>query len=112
MGGVAPALDAQTAQALHRWEEEDSTDESDAFDFVADLPNLYAACFKMYRWSFFESLRSWTMFLVSISIFARASDVTTYCPTFEDTRLPPASEWDSDGLPKWIELGMRDWTWR
>ena len=48
MGGVAPVLDPQTAEALHRWEEEDTTDESDAFDFVADMPNLYAACFKMY----------------------------------------------------------------
>ena len=37
----------------------------------------------------------------------------TFCPTVEDTKLPEAeSQWDSDGLPKWIEIGLRDWKTR
>ena len=42
------------------------------------------------------------MFLVAIGLMARASCITTYCPTMEDTKLPPEGAWDDDGMPKWI----------
>ena len=45
-------------------------------------------------------------------MMAQASDLTTFCPTVEDILLPEAHMWDPDGLPKFIELGMRDWKWR
>ena len=36
-----------------------------------------------------------------------------YCPTFEDTYLPEAeSQWDADGLPKYIEIGLLRWKTR
>ena len=46
------------------------------------------------------------MLLVAIALMARASCITTYCPTVEDTKLPPERLWDADGLPQYIELGM------
>ena len=52
------------------------------------------------------------MFLVAINMFACASCITTYCPTYEDIQLPTDAEWDPDGLPQWIDLGMRDWKHR
>jgi hypothetical protein len=62
-------------------------------------------------WAFQRSLcvswQIWTMFLVALCMMARASCITTYCPTMDDTRLPPKSKWDADGLPQYIELGMR-----
>lgn len=52
------------------------------------------------------------MLLVSISMMARASCITTYCPRVEDIELPPEALWDDDGLPQWIELGLFDWKCR
>jgi hypothetical protein len=43
---------------------------------------------------------------------ARASDLTKFCPAFEDTLLPEEANWDSDGFPKYIDLALRDWKWR
>ena len=62
---------------------------------------------------FKRMLQVWVMFLVQICLMGRASDVTIdFCPLLEDTQLPADHLWDLDGLPKWIELGMRDWKWR
>lgn len=112
MGADIPKLDGDLVESLEQWKDIDETDEADAFDFHDHLTLMWAACWSMSRWTYFECLRTWTMLLVSISMFARASCVTTYCPTFEDIRLPHPAEWDSDGVPKWIELGMRDWKHR
>lgn len=47
------------------------------------------------------------MILVAICMMARASCITTYCPRYEDMRLPiGARQWDADGMPQWIELGL------
>ncbi|KAJ1446647.1 hypothetical protein M885DRAFT_577308 [Pelagophyceae sp. CCMP2097] len=39
----------------------------------------------------------------------RASDMTTYGPTVEDMELPKGHQWDKDGLPQWIIIGLRNW---
>ena len=79
-----------------------------AFDMYEDLPKLWRACWTECGWSSMLAVRHWAMFLVSICIFARASDVTTFCPLLEDTRLPDtATMWDSDGFPKYIEIALR-----
>ena len=45
--------------------------------------------------------------------FACSDLAQDYCPLVEDTKLPEAeSQWDSDGLPKWIEIGLRHWKFR
>ena len=108
LGGDVVALDSELLEALAEWKDVDETDEADAFDFVEHLPKIWAACWHMSRWSYFECLRTWTMFLVAINMFARASCITTYCPTYEDIQLPTDAERDPDGLPQWIDLGMRD----
>ena len=46
-------------------------------------------------------------------LMARASDLTTFCPTVEDLILPQdEDDWDSDGYLKWIDIGLRNWKWR
>jgi len=58
-------------------------------------------------------IQGWAMLLVSICMFARASEVTQFCPTVENTNLPEsASQFDSDGLPKWIDVGLMNWKTR
>ena len=80
---------------------------------VQDLPRLFSSCWSMPYWSFNDMLECWTMFLVSMCMMARASDVTSFCPNIQDTELPIAEAmWDPDGYPKFIELGMFSWKWR
>ena len=111
---MEPVLDPILLDNLREWEDIDRTEESDAFDFIDHLPLIHAACMTMSRWTYFECMRTWTMFLISICMFARASCITTYCPTMEDIRMPRegGAEWDVDGMPDWIELGMRNWKHR
>ena len=105
-GKKAPPVDNDLKLSLIEWEDDDDVNEADAFEFDKHLPKMWSACFSMSFWSAFEQLRVWTMLLVAISMFARASDVTQFCPLMEHTRLPPKAQWDPDGYPKWIELGF------
>ena len=101
--------DADLQEKLKLWKDADEVAQAHPFDFVDDLPKLWAACWTIKSWSKTRALKNWAMFLVSICMFARASDVTTHCPLVEDTRLPPEGMWDEDGLPQFVEVCMKDW---
>ena len=101
--------DTDLHEKLRLWKDADEVAQAHPFDFVDDLPKLWAACWTIKSWSKMRALKNWAMFLISICMFARASDVTTHCPLFEDTRLPPEGMWDDDGLPQFIEVCMKDW---
>jgi hypothetical protein len=101
--------DPDLHEKLKLWKDADEVAQAHPFDFVDDLPKLWAACWTVKSWSKMRALKNWAMFLISICMFARASDVTTHCPLFEDTRLPPEGMWDDDGLPQFIEVCMKDW---
>ena len=62
-----------------------------------------------FGWSKLKRLCAWAMFLVSMCICARASDLTEHCPELERVRLPPERHWDVDGLPKYIIVVMLNW---
>ena len=102
----------EIAPVIAEWEDTDGNESSEGFDFVKDLPLMWSACWSMAGWGYARMLETWVMLLISICLMGRASDVTTFCPLIEDTRLPPEQLWGKDGYPLWIELGMRDWKWR
>ena len=55
----------------------------------------------------------WAMLLIQLILFGRASCMTEFCPNMLDVELPAAeAQWDADGLPKYIIIGMRAWKWR
>ena len=90
----------------------DGYESSRAFDMEADMINLFTHVWTL-RWSKLKQIECWAMLLISIIIFGRASCVTAFCPLFQDIELPAAPiQWDADGLPKYIILGLRDWKWR
>lgn len=91
---------------------EDGYDQTAAFNVVEHMPRLYNSCWSMVGWGMERMLMCWTMFLVAMVLMGRACDLTTYCPTYEDLRLPPEDEWDNDGYPQYIDIGLRDWKWR
>ena len=67
----------------------------------------------MYGWGFERMLRCGTMFLIAMVLMARASNLTTFCPIVEDLILPQdENDWDPDGYPKWIDIGLQNWKWR
>ena len=101
--------DPDLHEKLKLWKDADEVAQAHPFDFVDDLPKLWAACWTIKSWSKMRALKNWAMFLISICMFARASDVTTHCPLVEDTRLPPEGMWDDDGLPQFVEVCMKDW---
>jgi hypothetical protein len=101
--------DPDLHEKLKLWKDADEVAQAHPFDFVDDLPKLWAACWTIKSWSKTRALKNWAMFLISICMFARASDVTTHCPLVEDTRLPPEGMWDDDGLPQFVEVCMKDW---
>mmetsp|Transcript_32113 Transcript_32113/g.72388 ORF Transcript_32113/g.72388 Transcript_32113/m.72388 type:complete len:336 (-) Transcript_32113:453-1460(-) len=102
-----PTKDPAIRGLINKYETDDGHEESAAFDFVTDLP-------KMYNANFFEKghgkgwqILFWAMFLVSICMMVRASDITDFCPTMEDILMPPEHLWDTDKLPPWIDFGLR-----
>lgn len=63
----------------------------------ADIPDL-------------DKLMRWSMLLISINIFARASEMTEYCPLVEDIVYPSdAGDWCSDGLPRYMKIKLKWW---
>jgi hypothetical protein len=87
----------------------DTSNASSSFDFVDDLPRLFNACWELPGHDNEDKLKYWTMFLISIVMMARASEVTTFCPLYEDLELPTSDQqyWDSDGIPKYILVTLR-----
>ena len=111
--GASPCSDNAVAGQLQTWLAHDGEESAEAFDMEADMKKMWGVVWTVPGWSHMATLQYWTMLLVAIAIFGRASELTEYCPTFEDTWLPEsASQWDSDGIPKYIEIGLRNWKTR
>lgn len=93
---------------LHRKEE--AIDSAATFP-MEKLKDCYAGLSSL-KWDKLKIIRYWSMLLVAFVVCARASCLTKYMPKMADIRLPQAHNWDNDGIPKFIELGLRDWKWR
>ena len=95
------------------WRDHDGEESAEAFDVEKDMKIMWGHVWSVAGWNMLMRIQVWTMLLVAICICARASEVTEYCPTFDDTSLPDsASQWDSDGVPKYIEIALRRWKTR
>jgi hypothetical protein len=98
---------------LNKWrDEEDEEDRSAPVFIIGDELNaMYAATFEhKLGWSYKKRLEVWTTFLCQANIIGRGSDVTQFCPVWEDVKVP--NKLDADGLPAWIIVKLRDWKWR
>jgi hypothetical protein len=107
-------VDSQCEQRVENDEDESDNEHDEdtvaaSFDFVNDLPRLFRACWELPDHDNEDKLKYWTMFLISIVMMARASEVTTFCPIFEDLELPTPDQqyWDSDGMPKYVYITLR-----
>ena len=111
--GADAVTKSDIVSVINSFIEEDGYHSTEPFDVAVDCPKFYAAVWSMYGWGFERMLKCWTMFLIAMVLMARASDLTTFCPTVEDLVLPhDEDDWDSDGYPKWIDIGLRNWKWR
>jgi hypothetical protein len=98
---------------LDKWRDDEKEADNSAplFSVGEDLNALYIAIFESkIGWSYEKKLELWTAVLCQCNIIGRASDVTTYCPVWEDVKYP--KEMDADGLPAWIVVKLRNWKWR
>ena len=78
-----------------------------------DMKTMWGAIWSLSHWNKLWRIQIWTMLLVGICMCARASELTQYCPTFENTSLPESEpQWDSDGVPKFITIALLDWKTR
>jgi len=109
--GLESPTDHPTIRKLiKKYQEEDGTDSTASFNFLTDLPTIHGACWSMRGWADRQRLMCWSMFLVAICLMARASEMTDFCPTYEDITLPAVTAkaaWDKDGFPKWIGIALR-----
>mmetsp|Transcript_17222 Transcript_17222/g.36455 ORF Transcript_17222/g.36455 Transcript_17222/m.36455 type:complete len:502 (+) Transcript_17222:36-1541(+) len=103
---------SQMAAKIKLWKDDDAVDGAVPFDPVTAFPALWEAVFTMSYWSMQKCIKAWTMFLIAFAMMGRASCITKNCPTYEDLVLPGKKQWDPDGFPQWIELGLRDWKCR
>ena len=83
-------------------------------DYAEAFPSLYNAVWGTFDGtSYTHYVQEWAIILFFIWFAARPVEVSEYCPYFEDVSLPTDSEaYDPDGLPKYIEIGFRDWKHR
>ena len=49
-----------------------------------DMKIMWGHVWSVAGWNMLMRIQVWTMLLVAICICARASEVTEYCPTFEE----------------------------
>ena len=94
---------------IKKYRDNDGTDSTASFNFLTDLPKIHSACWSMHGWADRQRLMCWSMFLVAICLMARASELTEFCPTYENITLPPVTAraaWDKDGFPKWIGIAL------
>jgi len=103
---VSPASHQKIRDLIKAHQDVDGTESTASFDMFIDLPKIYDSCWAIRFWSSEKRLMCWVMFLLAICIMARASDMTQFCPKYEDILLPPAHLWDIDGFPKWIDIGL------
>ena len=100
---------------LDKWRETEIENDNSAplFSVGKDLVALYNAIFDCkfaIGWSLEKKLEVWTALLCQGNILGRASDVTKYCPVWEDVKYP--DDLDADGFPAWIIVKLRNWKWR
>ena len=75
-GAATPCRHADVKDQLKVWIDEDGSESARAFDMEADMKLLWGVVFSVSGWSDENALQYWAMFLVAISIFARASEMT------------------------------------
>jgi hypothetical protein len=109
--GKESPMDHPTIRSLiKKYQDDDGTDSTASLDFLTDLPTIHGVCWSMRGWADRQRLMCWSMFLVAICLMARASEMTDFCPTYEDITLPApttTAAWDKDGFPKWIGIALR-----
>lgn len=99
----------QLTSCMAEWADEDETVQAPAFDMHKDMMKAFDGMTAA-KWTSYDKLRYWSLLLVQICCMGRTSCMTEYAPTLEDISLPAAAEmWDTDGLPKYINVGWRDW---
>ena len=104
-----PTKDESVRNLLKQYKDNDGTEQSEGFDMVNDLPKLWCACWNMPYWGRDMKIKCWAMFLVAMCIMGRASDLTHFCPTYEDMRVPLWAMWTADGYPLYVDIALRDW---
>lgn len=105
--GKDPSKDNRITARLKEFD--DGEDSAPAFDMEEQMPKLWTALWALRGWNEMKRITAWAMLLVALSIMARASCITTYCPHLEDVKLPKARHWDTDGIPKYIIIVMKRW---
>ena len=75
-GAATPCRHADVSAQLKTWVNADGADSARAFDMEADMKLMWGVVFSTSGWSDENALQYWAMFLVAISIFARASEMT------------------------------------
>jgi hypothetical protein len=109
----SPVSADAVSKQLKQWKGLDGEEQSAAFDMEADLKSMWSANFTHPGASTFTRIETWAMLLVAIILFARSSEITQFCPTYENTELPEAvHQWDEDGFPKWVSIALLDWKTR
>lgn len=108
----AVCLTSPVRKLLSNYERLDGNESTASFDLVTKLHVLHCSCWAMPHWSDERKLLCWTMFLVSMCLMARASDVTCFCPLFENITMPLPNMWDADGYPAYIKVALLDWKHR
>jgi len=105
------------AKLLATWFEEDEYARAVAFDPVTVLPEAWE-CLWGLDLPFTTKCRTWTRFLVQLSLIGRSSDVcfsknAEYCPLVKNVEFPRnARDWTEDGIPINIILVFTDWKGR
>ena len=108
-GVVDRSVDDRCLTELLTYAAEDDESSAIPWDMEDGLPKLYAALWTLVGFNKLKRIRSWAMLLVSISVMARASCVTQFCPDLRTMKLPPKKSWDTDGLPSYIQLSWTSW---
>ena len=75
-GAATPCRHADVKDQLKAWIDEDGSESARAFDMESDMKLMWGVVFSVRGWSDENALQYWAMFLVAISIFARASEMT------------------------------------
>ena len=114
-GSVSPCKDVD----MRRWitglksKHPGGDHQAPTIDYVEALPALYNGVWSNDKDNFFKKAYKWTMVLFFMWFAARPKEVAEYCPYVEHIRWPSCTaDYDVDGIPKWVEIGFRDWKHR
>lgn len=102
---------AATAKLLEHLKGSNNPKRAKSFDMEDHLPLLFQACFAgavFKQWH--KKVKIWARFLVGIALIARSSDVTEYCPEFDDVEYPEdPMDYMTENIPKHLVLVFKDW---